>query len=82
MVRIDGVHAQVDPEPSKRRVAELLRVVSQAMAELAVEFDRASASSGGQSQRARRRPATVPVPEHVTDIDVAAARRALRRAGL
>lgn len=64
-------------EPARqRRVAELLRVVGQAMTDLAEEFER------DHSRPARHRPRAVAVPETVTDLDVQAARLALRKAGL
>jgi hypothetical protein len=68
----------------RHRVAELLRVVSQATADLAAEFDRHDRSAPPRTRRGirRRHKRVLAVPEHVTDLDVAAARRALRRAGL
>ncbi len=67
----------------RRRVAELLGVVSKAMAELAEEFtDDAEPAAPQRQPTARRRERAVLVPAHVSDLDVAAARRALRRAGV
>ena len=63
----------------QRRVAELLRVVGHAMTELADEFERDVVP---QDRPSRRRCRTVAVPEAVTDLDVQAARLALRKAGL
>jgi hypothetical protein len=65
-----------------RRVAELLRVVSQALAELAREFEATHQNVTPRARTRRRRARDVAVPANVTDIDVQAARRALRRAGL
>ena len=66
-----------------RRVAELLGVVSKAMAELAEELSSEDATSVPQRPpTSRRRERSVVVPRDVTDLDVAAARRALRRAGI
>lgn len=67
-------------EPARqRRVAELLRVVGHAMTELAEEFERDTVD---HSRPARHRHRAVVVPETVTDLDVQAARLALRKAGL
>lgn len=63
----------------QRRVAELLRVVGHAMTELAEEFERNAVDHG---RPARHRHRAVAVPEAVTDLDVQAARLALRKAGL
>ena len=72
--------AKLASEPARqRRVAELLRVVGHAMTELAEEFDR-DAVEDGRSARHRHR--AVAIPETVTDLDVQAARLALRKAGL
>jgi hypothetical protein len=89
MAREDGGCFEVKEQGGNQgerphRVAELLRVVSQATAELAAEFDR-SGDGGVERMRGgvrRRRQRSIAVPQHVTDLDVAAARRALRRAGL
>lgn len=64
-----------------RRIAGLLRVMSDAMAELADEFDHDAAAQTEAANR-RRRSRTVTVPETATDLDVQAARRALRKVGL
>jgi hypothetical protein len=61
------------------RVAELLRVVSQATAELADEFDHADDTL---PKKPARRPRAIALRQKVNDLDVQAARRALRRAGL
>ncbi len=67
----------------RRRVAELLGVVSKAMAELAEEFSSEAATNAPQRRPTpRRRERSVVVPMDVSDLDVAAARRALRRAGV
>jgi hypothetical protein len=65
--------------PKYHRVAELLRVVSQATAELADEFDR---TADTLPKKPVRRPRPIAFPQNVNDLDVQAARRALRRAGL
>ncbi len=70
----------------RRRVAELLGIVSKAMAELAEEFDEEREGDPSvaavRPTRRRRRERVMPVPMNVSDLDVAAARRALRRAGI
>lgn len=67
-------------EPARQhRVAELLRVVGHAMTELAEEFERDAVDHGSPTRHRRR---AVAVPETVTDLDVQAARLALRKAGL
>ena len=65
----------------QRRVAELLRVVSQATAELATVFEATHGPSQTVPSPKRRRHRSVRLPSAVSDADVAAARRALRRAG-
>jgi hypothetical protein len=65
----------------RRRVAELLGVVSKAMAELAEEFS-SEPDAAPRRPTPRRRERSVVVPMDVSDLDVAAARRALRRAGV
>jgi len=70
-------------EMDRRRVAELLGVVSKAMAELAEEFSSEPVADAAQRRPvARRRERSVVVPTNVSDLDMAAARRALRRAGV
>lgn len=69
-----------DPSrPKYHRMAQLLRVVSQATAELADEFDQAEETL---AKKPARRPRAIAIPQKVNDLDVQAARRALRRAGL
>jgi hypothetical protein len=67
-----------------QRVARLLRLVSEATAELAAEFEHGNAVVLAAPVRVPRGRAVraVAVPQNVIDLDVQAARRALRRAGL
>jgi hypothetical protein len=81
--REDGCSFQVEEQGGNEgershRVAELLRVVSQVTADLAAEFDTGDRSAARRTPRGirRRHKRVVAAPEHVTDLDVAAARRA------
>jgi anti-sigma factor RsiW len=63
--------------PARARVVRAAAELAEALAELLGD-----APAPRKSAPRRRRPRSAPAPVDVTDTDVAAARRALRRAGI